>query len=747
MTIKGKWFVLLLLPLLVFTLQAFEEEEDINKGRQGPMNPAFFRTIQAIEDGTFEPISDDGYFLGEYPMPEDTSRIKNLVKTSLEPGLDTSYPTSFDLRTQNKLTSVRNQGGCGSCWSFATYSSMESCGKPGNDWNFSEQDLIDNHGFDASPCAGGNHSMSSAYLTRRAGPVSEVDVPYLYGDGAAVQRHVQQIFWLPERNDSLDNDTIKYFVTNYGAVHVSYYHSSTYMDATDQNYYNNVNTNTNHAVAVVGWDDNYNASNFKTTPPGNGAFIIRNSWGTGRHDNGYFYLSYYDTSFIPRACYSDTEPVTNYERIYQHDPLGRCTTWGYNTTVAWGANVFTAADTKPLRAVGFYTVDVNTSYDIYIYTGVTSGNPRSGTLAASQSGSQTYPGFYTVTLNTPVSLTNGQAFSVVIRFQNASPGHPLATEYVFGGYSSAVTASANESYISSSGSSWADHGVANGGNFCIKAYASNTGGETSNPDINGDGKVDILWRHYLAGSGRNVVWYMDGVSRTGVATLPRLNDVNWHIVGTGDFNGDGKPDFLWRYTAAGINQGKNAVWYMDGAGRTGVAMLPTLSSLDWEIVGTADFNSDGHRDILWRCTTACATQGQNVVWYMNGVTRTGAAYLPRLNNLNWSIVATGDFNSDGKPDILWRYTTDDVSRGQNVVWYMNGISRTGVAMLPRLTDLEWKIEDCADFNGDGKTDILWRNQGQSVNQGKNVAWFMNGAARTGVGTLPNCTDLNWKIDN
>ncbi len=267
------------------------------------------------------------------------------------------------------------------------------------------------------------------------------------------------------------------------------------------------------------------------------------------------------------------------------------------------------------------------------------------------------------------------------------------------------------------------------------------------PDINGDGRVDILWRYYGAGGGQNVVWYMNGVSRTGAAYLPRLGDTGWTIAGSGDFNGDGNTDILWRYTADNVNRGKNAVWFMTGVTRTGVAMLPRLSSLDWKITDTGDFNGDGKPDILWRCTAAGGTQGRNVVWTMDGVTRTGAAYLPGVSNLEWHLVGTGDFNGDGSTDILWRYTADGASRGQNVVWFMNGITRTGVATLPRLTGLDWKVEDVADFNGDGAPDILWRNHGNGADRGKIAAWFMDGVTRTGVGNLPTSADLNWKIEN
>ena len=147
---------------------------------QAPLNPEFTRYMMSLDRGEIPFVADDGYSLGEIPAPFDLSHVKNV---KLAGHLD-SYPASYDLRSMAKLTSVKNQGGCGSCWTFAAYASLESYGKPSNDWNFSEQDMNANHGFDIAECAGGNHYISSAYLARWDGPLSESDVPYPYGEGA-----------------------------------------------------------------------------------------------------------------------------------------------------------------------------------------------------------------------------------------------------------------------------------------------------------------------------------------------------------------------------------------------------------------------------------------------------------------------------------------------------------------------------------------------------------------------------------
>ncbi|MBT1070961.1 FG-GAP-like repeat-containing protein [Pelotalea chapellei] len=239
--------------------------------------------------------------------------------------------------------------------------------------------------------------------------------------------------------------------------------------------------------------------------------------------------------------------------------------------------------------------------------------------------------------------------------------------------------------------------------------------------------ADIFLRN--TSTGQNVLWYFDGVARTGSAYLPDLTDQNWKFGGRGDFNGDGKLDIVWRNTQTG----QNSVWYMDGIKRIGSAYFQALTDQNWKIAGVTDFNNDGKPDLVWRNTVT----GQISAWYMNNVTLVGSAYLPTITDPNWKIVGLADFNSDGKSDILLRNT----SNGQNVVWFMDGAIRTGSVYLPAETDQAWKIVGTGDFNGDVYNDILWRN----TSNGQNRVWFMKGATRLDTTTIPAMTDQNWKI--
>jgi YD repeat-containing protein len=247
---------------------------------------------------------------------------------------------------------------------------------------------------------------------------------------------------------------------------------------------------------------------------------------------------------------------------------------------------------------------------------------------------------------------------------------------------------------------------------------------TSNPVIL---YPDILWRN--TSTGQNAVWYMEGETFIESASVNAVSDQNWKIVGTGDFNSDGKTDILWRNTSTG----QNLVWYMNGVTYISYASINAVTDQNWKIVGTGDFDADGKTDILWRNTST----GQNAVWYMNGVTFISSAYTSSVADQNWKIVGTGDFNSDGKTDILWRNT----STGQNLVWYMNGVTYVSNAYSDTVADQNWKIVGTGDFNADGKTDILWRN----TSTGENVVWYMNGIAVAGGVQLDTSLDTSWQI--
>lgn len=440
-----------------------------------PLNPAFVQYQTDLATGNINTATADGHGLGY--IPEPLARVESAADT-----FDTSatFPASYDLRTLGRLTPVRSQGDYNSCWTFASLGSLESTLKPAVTADFSENNMMWNHGFDTGVNGGGNSAMAMAYLSRWSGPVSETSDPYGSSQktGLAPIYHVQQAEYLPDSQDA-----IKQAIIDDGALYTSIYAGAfdypTYYNQNSSALYYNGNAGTDHAVLIVGWDDNYDRSQFSQTPPGNGAWIIRNSWGADWGDGGYFYLSYYDTYAGNNvAVFDNAEAISNYNRSYQFDPLGKTTSRGYDTgdNSSWGANIFTAAASENLTAISTYSLSPNTTVEIKIYTNVSNGNPTSGQLQSTQSASFANEGYYTVDLNTPVGLTAYQNFAVVIRYTTPQADYPVPVERAIAGYSSNASANAGESYISSNGSgNWYDVGYNDNENVCIKAF---TGGQS-----------------------------------------------------------------------------------------------------------------------------------------------------------------------------------------------------------------------------------------------------------------------------
>ncbi len=206
----------------------------------------------------------------------------------------------------------------------------------------------------------------------------------------------------------------------------------------------------------------------------------------------------------------------------------------------------------------------------------------------------------------------------------------------------------------------------------------------------------------------------------------------------GDFDRDLATDLLFRRNTTG----QNDVWLMNGTTRASLATLTDApASLSWSIVGADDFNGDRENDLaFWNSAT-----GQVEFWLMNGTSRVGAPVpISGAATLapNWKLSATADFNADGKPDIVWRNFTSQ----KIVIWTMNGTAKTGnvIPTPDQAVDANWEIVGATDLNGDGATDFLWYNP----SSGKIVYWWMNASVQriTGNFTNPaNAGDANWRV--
>ena len=385
-------------------------------------------------------------------------------------------PTSYDLRTKNRTSEVRNQGSYGTCWSFAALGALESSLLPEESEQYSVDHMTLCNGFNMTQNDGGEYTMGMAYLAAWKGPVYEKDDPY--GDNQTNEdltavKHVQEMQII----ESKDYEKIKEAVFKYGGVQTSIYnalrssqYSSPYYNKSTDAYCYIGTEKPNHDVVIVGWDDSYSKDNFNTDLEGDGAFICQNSWGDNFGENGFFYISYYDTNIgTHNVVYTDIENTDNYDHIYQSDLCGWVGQLGYGNEEAYFANLYTANGDEVLEAVGFYATAPDTSYEVYVVNKVT-GEADLTFQKKAASGSFSNAGYYTVKLDKPVLLSDGDRYAVIVYVRTPGSERPVAVEYTSKDGAVIANLSGNEGYISMKGTSWQSAQDKYKCNICLKAY-------------------------------------------------------------------------------------------------------------------------------------------------------------------------------------------------------------------------------------------------------------------------------------
>lgn len=407
--------------------------------------------------------------------------FSNMLQAQNNQADPSGFPNAYDLRTYGWMTSVRDQGTCGACWAFATMASIESNWlKNGyGTFDLSEDNLINCQTYDRTPCEGGNFYMSSSMFGRHAGPVLENQDPY--GDTTAIKNcpshpspispaaFVPDVRFLPN-----DMNTIKQAILDYGAVATSmYFDMASYNPATFTYFYNTTGGEP-HCITVTGWDDNLQV-------PGQnpGAWIIKDSYGTGWANNGYFYVSYYDpTIFSETAVFPVryTFPENNIPYLYYYDEFGWIDNTGFSNTTGYGLIHYTIAQFSPpffpvqIKRIGTYVVEGNSSFEMEFYSDFNNGT-LSGLIGSLQSGNLPFAGFYTFPVNFG-SDTLGEDYYIKVKYTTSSSTSPIPIEIYENGYNSNITIETGKCWISPDGSSWTPIGSNTSYLFdlCIKMY-------------------------------------------------------------------------------------------------------------------------------------------------------------------------------------------------------------------------------------------------------------------------------------
>ena len=173
-------------------------------------------------------------------------------------------------------------------------------------------------------------------------------------------------------------------------------------------------------------------------------------------------------------------------------------------------------------------------------------------------------------------------------------------------------------------------------------------------------------------------------------------------------------------------------WLRNPVSYTGQTTFPHVSSPTGQVQGLGDFNGDGKTDLLW----------QNKASKLYSISLfDGATYLgemPILNVGRGQLQGIGDFNGDGKTDLLWR----NALTGENTIGVSNGFGFAQALSLPTVVGSNMSVEAVGDFNQDGKADILWRN----YLSGEVLAWLLNDTTVAATKLIATAPDLNWQIE-
>lgn len=442
---------------------------------------------------TFKSKSNETHVFSYIPVEYTVEDPLNKASGSYIPALTAEeLPTSYSSATEGKTTAARNQNPYGSCWAFSATSACESSFyKNGGELQYLSVLQLVNYFYNVKidPLGnatgdstnylmsnrlnlGGNHAFTIWSLAGWTNGAPETALPYTSEYFSAVNNgtldtkyandydigHMQNGYIIPYGTDTAHLNSIKAAVMEYGSIGCSYYHDDSYMNTSTYAYFCD-QSKTNHAVSIVGWNDNYQKSNFKAVsssssssligliasifgasqdsseevlPEGNGAWLIKNSWGTNwgtdgdahtAHSGheGYFWLSYYDPSLIASEYVYAYDFSDDYKYNYQYDGSCGLDYVGVPDSLRLGA-IYTvkglSSTAERIDAVGIGLESANVSGTAYIYSDPDTDKPVSGKLEATVPFTTTYAGYYTIPVPNGPVINAGHDYSIVFDFNS-----------------------------------------------------------------------------------------------------------------------------------------------------------------------------------------------------------------------------------------------------------------------------------------------------------------------------------------
>lgn len=454
---------------------------------------ALYETAEEVaeETGIYEEVYEDGPTYGSTGSSESFASSYNPI---------------------SELPKARNQGTYGCCWAFATTGAAElnvlknadkftTMDYSKNMPDFSEKHLVyfskntkttDKTALTygdgvkrtiANTYTGGNPETAvKGALDKGIGFTLESVNPYSANMGAVAEAErntsvavLHNYYKIAEQYHSLADpvNTMKAAVVAYGGVAIGYGSNNNYKSGTSYGdgrlSFNSGGGPANHAVVVVGWDDNYPKEDFIVQPKSNGAWLVRNSWGDTWSKDGYFWMSYEEATLCSMEVLVMADS-TNYAKTYSYTAAEDMTWCGWGGKTNKYANIYKSTANETLNAVGIYNYWKDAYANVKIYVKNTKpAYPTDGTLV-SEVTSDVFAasnGYNVIDLETPVALKKNQFYSVVVEVK--STDESVNSIYTVAENRKGNAIKLGQSYIWD-GSKWRDMRNLGFGNCKINAY-------------------------------------------------------------------------------------------------------------------------------------------------------------------------------------------------------------------------------------------------------------------------------------
>lgn len=494
-SIMGSRFLYASLALLLLSIlsimipsEGSAENASSSEFQRGPVNPPFLEWQKKIQAGEASGIVPSPFLYRNDPHSDDKLAL----------------PKRFDLRDSDRVSPVKSQGKCGACWAFTNCGLIEVCMKDEQGFfpDLSENHLIHHHGFLLEPCWGGSNDMALNYFTRWDGPLLEEDDPYdpdtgsSPREGAKPQALVLRASTFSTEEEIVQTAPLKAYLYQQGPLATDMLWDNDFYNASQNAYYSDIKEGYGHGITLIGWDDDKEIDGAL----GPGAWICKNSWGTKWGNEGFFYLSYYDTNSCKECMGLDEiAKPSEFGRIYMHDPFGALGTVGSKEgTRVYAANVFTALEDEEISALATFAVADGIHYTAAIHAGPVHAGAL-GTLLFETSGTLEQAGYHTIRLPEKVTINSGDSFTVVFSYQKDGETFVIPLEASVPGYAPAQ-GEAGQSHYSSNGISFMDmEELVRPGfhptNACIRALTAPKAGQSpaifQPADTNEDGFISI----------------------------------------------------------------------------------------------------------------------------------------------------------------------------------------------------------------------------------------------------------------